>query len=97
MGVLQPRDEPDLPLEALGSQRLRQLGMEHLEGHRAVVLEIAGEEDCGHAPAPKLALECIATAQPALELRLQVGHRAFRREETPEFRYTMIPLWGVPW
>ena len=75
--MLQPGGEPDLALEALGTQRDRELGVEHLECHRAVVLEVAGQEDRSHAAAPELPLERVATAQPALELRLQVGHRAY--------------------
>ena len=51
-----------------------QLGMEHLERDRPVVLEVAGEVDRGHAAAAELALEQVAAAQPFLELRAQVRH-----------------------
>ena len=57
VGMLQPGGEPDLALEALRAERLPQLGMEHLEGDGAVVLEVAGEIDRGHAAAAELALE----------------------------------------
>ena len=38
-------------------------GMEDLEGDGTVVLQIAGEMDGGHATAPELTLERVATAQ----------------------------------
>src|SRR5438093_12281858 len=75
--MLQPSGEADLPLESLGAQDLAQLRVEHFEGDGTVVLQVAGEIDRGHPPAPELALECVAAAQPALKLRLQVGHRAW--------------------
>ena len=72
--MLQPGGEPDLALEALGPERGGQLGVEHLEGDRAVVLDVVREEDRGHAAAAELALERVAVAQAFLELRAQVGH-----------------------
>ena len=55
--VLQPGGELDLALEALGAQRAREIGVEHLERDRPVVPQILGEEDGGHAAPPELALE----------------------------------------
>ena len=52
MGVLQAGGEPDFTLEAFGAERRRQLGVQHLEGDRAVVPEVVGEVDRGHAAAP---------------------------------------------
>ena len=63
-----------LTLEALGTERGREVRMENLERHRAIVLEVAGEEHRGHAAAAELALDRVATAQPCRELRLQVGN-----------------------
>ena len=51
-----------------------QLGVEHLEGDRAVVLEVAGEEDRGHAAAAELAEESVLASESGFELRAQVGH-----------------------
>src|SRR5690349_4390200 len=48
--------------------------MEHLERHRPIVLQVPGEENRGHAAPPELALERIATAQPCLQLRAEIGH-----------------------
>ena len=61
--MLQAGRESDLSLEALRSQRRREVRMEHLERHETVVLEVAGEEDGGHAPAPELTLEYVTAAQ----------------------------------
>ena len=58
----------DLPDKPLGAQRVRQLGMEDLQGDGAVVPEIAGEVDRGHAAAAELALEHVAVTQSVGEL-----------------------------
>ena len=55
--MLEPGSELDLALEALGAERPGQVGMEHLERDGAVVPEVVGEVDRGHAPAPELTLE----------------------------------------
>ena len=65
--VVEPGGEPDLPDEPLGAQRVRQLGMENLQGDGAVVPEIAGQVDGGHAAAAELALEHVAVGQGGLE------------------------------
>ncbi len=59
--MLEPRGDLDFALEALGAQHGGQLGMEDLERDRAVVLEILGQEDRGHAPTPELALKGVVT------------------------------------
>ena len=63
VGVLQPGGELDLALEALGAERGGELGEEHLEGDRAVVPEVLGEVDDGHAAAAELALERVAVGE----------------------------------
>ena len=72
--MLQPGGELDLAQEALGAERGGELGVEDLERDRAVVLQVLGEEDGGHAPAPELTLECVTAAQTVLEFCLEVGH-----------------------
>jgi len=66
--VVEPGGEPDLPDEPLGAQRVRQLGMEDLQGDRTVVPEIAGEIDRGHAATAELALEHVAVTESVGEL-----------------------------
>ena len=58
--MIQSRGEADLALEAFGSQRRRQLGVEQLERHRAIVAQVAREVDGGHPAAPELALDTVA-------------------------------------
>ena len=67
MRVLEPGGEPDLALEPLRAERRGQLRMQHLERDGAVVSEVPGEVDRGHAAAPKLALEAVAVGQGGLE------------------------------
>ena len=59
VGVLEAGGEFDLPLEPLGADGAASSGMQHLERDGAVVLEVLGEVDGGHAPATELALERI--------------------------------------
>jgi len=51
MRVGKAGDGADLPEEALGSHRCRELRVDDLEGHRPVMPEIVGEEDRGGAAA----------------------------------------------
>ena len=74
VGMLEAGGELDLALEPVGPERGGQLRQEDLQGHRPVVLEVLGQEHRGHAPAPELPLERVAPAQPALELRPEIGH-----------------------
>ena len=53
----------DLAEEALGAERRRQLGPQHLDGDLAVVLEVLGEIDRGHAALAELALDAVAIAE----------------------------------
>ena len=47
----------DLAEEALGAERGGELGAEHLDGDLAVVLQVVGEVDRGHAALAELALD----------------------------------------
>ena len=52
-----------------------EVGTEHLDRDRAVVLEVAGQVDRGHAAAPELALEQVAIAESVSQCRgRHVGH-----------------------
>jgi hypothetical protein len=74
--MLEPGGEVDLSKEALGAEGGGELGVEHLEGDGAVMAEIAGEPDGGHAPATELALEGIAVSQACAKQGHGVGHGA---------------------
>ena len=66
--MLEPGGRADLAQEALGAERAAELGVQDLERHRPVVLEVAGEVDRGHAAAAELALEHVAVAEGLAEL-----------------------------
>ena len=74
--MLQPGGELDLALEALGAERAREIGVQHLERDRPVVPQILGEEDGGHAAPPELALEGVRRGKRRLQLHPEVCHRA---------------------
>ena len=72
--VLQSRGEVDLADESFGAKGLSQFGVEDLERHQPVVLEVAGEVDRGHPAPAQLTLEHICAAQGRLERRPGVWH-----------------------
>jgi hypothetical protein len=75
---VQARREADLPLEPLRAERLGQLRMQHLERDRAIMAQVLGEIDRGHASAPELTLDGVAARKGGLELladRGQGGNR----------------------
>ena len=74
--MLQARGESDFALVALGTERGGELRVEHLEGHRPVVLEVPGELDGGHAPASELALEGVPIPQAFAQRRYRISHEA---------------------
>ena len=72
--MLQAGSEPDLALEPLGAQYRRPFGMQHLQGDRSVMLQVTGQVDRGHTPAPELSLEGVSMRQSLGERLLGVGH-----------------------
>ena len=75
VGMLQPGGDLDLAGEPLGAERGGQLGAQDLHRHLAVVLQVLGEVDRGHAALAELALDAVAVG----EGRLQSGHRLGHR------------------
>jgi hypothetical protein len=61
--VVEACGHPDLADEPLGSQHVRQLRVQDLEGHRTRVPEIAGEIDGSHPAAAELSLERVPVAE----------------------------------
>src|SRR5436190_3422256 len=74
--VLQVRRDSDLGEEALDAHHRRELGVENLERHQAIVLEIAREVDGGHAARADLAFDGVTIGEPAKELFSQLWHGA---------------------
>jgi hypothetical protein len=73
--VVLSRPRPDFTEESLRPDGLGELGIEHLEGHQPVVLEVPCEEDPRHAATPKLALDGVG-GQAGLQDSAEIGHTA---------------------
>ncbi len=83
-GMLQPGGEPDLLAEALGADRLGQLGRQHLDDDRPVERALGRDEDARHPAAAELALDPVARDQRGLKPILHHLDRASTR--TGRFR-----------
>jgi hypothetical protein len=73
--MLEPGAEPDLPKEARRAQGGGELGAHDLDRHGAVVLQIVGQPDRGHAAAAELAVERVVVGQGGLEALQNLGQR----------------------
>ena len=60
VGVTERGRDLDLAREALEPDRRSELGSQHLDGDLAVVLEVLGEMDRGHAPLAQGAHQAVA-------------------------------------
>jgi hypothetical protein len=63
----------DLTQEAIPAQGGGELGTEHLDGHRAPVLQILGEVDDRHPSRAELALEVVSVGKGGAKPREDVG------------------------
>ena len=61
--MLQARRGADLGEEALAAERRAQVGVQHLDGDVAIVLEIVREVHGGHAALAELAVEAVAVGE----------------------------------
>lgn len=61
--MLQVRGGLDLAEEALGADHRREFGLQHLDGDLALVLEVLGEVDGGHASLPELTLDAVSVGE----------------------------------
>ena len=62
-GVVEPGGDLDLGQEAFGAEHRAQLAAQDLEGYFAIMLEVGGEVDGGHAAGTELALDAVAFFQ----------------------------------
>ena len=76
VGVLQVGDGLDLAEEPLGADHGGEVGAEHLDGDLALVAEVVGEVDGGHAALAELALDAVAVGENGAEALDGVGHAA---------------------
>ncbi len=72
--VIEPGGQVDLTEETLRTQGSGELRVEQLQGDPPVMLEVLGEVDRGHAPAPELTLEQIPPTEGIHKARGEV-HR----------------------
>jgi hypothetical protein len=73
--VLEIGSRPDLLDEPISDEHRRQLGAEHLDRDLALVLEVLGQVDCGHAALPGVALDAVAAREGRGEATGRSGHR----------------------
>ena len=66
VGVLEVGGDADLAQEPFGAEHGSELGMQHLECHGAIVLEILRQVDRGHPAASKLTLDGVAAGEAIL-------------------------------
>ena len=77
--MLKPGSNADLAGEPVGAKGRREFGAEHFDGDLAVVLEVVGQVDGGHAALAELALDPVGGAEGTLKLVAQVAGRGSRR------------------
>ena len=65
--MLQVGGGADFQQEAIGGQLRAYLRLEHLDRHLAVMLEVLGEVDRGHAAGAELPLDGVAVGEEGLE------------------------------
>jgi hypothetical protein len=70
----------DLAQEPLGADRRRELRPQHLDRDPAMVLQVPGEIDGGHAALPQLPLEAVAIGESRGEAVRVGGHALQRRD-----------------
>ena len=75
VGMLEPGGEPDLANESVHADRARQLGMQHLDGHRPVVTPVARQPHRGHAAPAQLALHRVPVGQRRVQVVEHAGSR----------------------
>src|SRR6185312_7169382 len=98
--MLQACGGGDLLHKPLGPEDRRELGLQHLDRHVALVLEILGEEHRGHPAGPKLAFDAVAAGESGVEL-VDRTHRGFPTNTRdipppPSSRSSVLPL-RVAW
>ena len=72
--MLQLGRDLDLAVEPLRTDGCGQLRVEHLDGDVALMLQIQGQIDRGHAAATQLALDGISVGKSDLETGEDLGH-----------------------
>src|SRR5712692_7417802 len=84
--MLQPGGDLDLAQEALSPQRGCQLRTEQLDGDGAPMLQVLGEIDRRHPPAPELSLDGVTPGEGDLEECQLIGHGSVAVHDTDHHR-----------
>ena len=74
VGMLQPGGGLDLAQKPLGAERRGELGVEDLDRHRSVVLQVLRQKHRRHAPTTQLPLDRVAVSEGLTEGVEQIGH-----------------------
>jgi hypothetical protein len=74
VGVLEIGGGLDFAQEAVSAECGGKLGAKELDGDEAVVLEVAGEVDGGHATATEFTLDAVAIDEGGLQRRQGIRH-----------------------
>ena len=73
-GMVEPSGRADLAQEPFDADGRRELGMEHLEGDRAIEFPVMGEVDRRHPPATERALDRVTPFEGCLQVSKLVCH-----------------------
>ena len=72
--MIEPGREADLAEETLGAAHGAKLGVEDLDCHLAVMPDVDGQVDRGHATAAELTVDGIPVGEGVLEAGQCIGH-----------------------
>ena len=75
VGVLEVGRRLDFAEEAISAECGGELGAKNLDGDLAIVLQVVGEIDSGHAAGPEFALDAVTVSEGAIQRCNEVGHR----------------------
>src|SRR5713226_10525344 len=94
--MVEPGGDLDLPQEALGPQRHRQLRSQDLDRNEAFVLRVSPEKDKRRPTVAELALDRVPASEGDFQATSEVGHGAFDAWEESMIRVSIEPD-QMPW
>jgi hypothetical protein len=86
VGVLEVGRRLDLGQEPLGSDDRRELGLQDLDRDLALMPEIVGQVDRGHASGAELTLDAVPALEGGVQTGDGIGHRYLGRVRIPSPR-----------
>ncbi len=91
VGVLELGSDADFAEETVGTDGGRQLRLEHLDGHHALVLRVAGQVDEGHPALTQQALHVVMAGQGFPQSFQLIGHgHSGKGEESKQSGYRIL-------